>query len=237
MTALSISVIIPTARPDKALFSLLDQLNDMDILEIIIIRPKGERSKFEARHKCKWLTAPKGRGPQIQAGLDDAKGDILWIIHSDSVLPLNAVPEVRRITQNPFTSLGCFPLKFNISNMSLFLFAAFSHIPSRYTTFGDQGFFFQRKFKKDLPDLAAYPLLEDVTLYRALRKQGRVIKANCAITADASRFQRLGMWYTQWRNIVILWKFGHGASPRDLYNAYYKDVSPPIRSRASLSGL
>jgi len=225
VTTSTISVIIPVAVPDKALKALLDQLDDMDIFEIIIIKPENSDAIPKYGQNYNWLTAPKGRGPQIQAGLNAAQGDILWILHADNLVAENAVPEIHRIIQDPFTAMGSFPLKFNYSNVSLKLFAAFSRLPLQLTTFGDQGFFFHRKFKDNLPDLTPYPLLEDVMLYRALRKKGRVVKANCALTTSARRFRRIGIWRTQWRNAVTLWKFKNGVPAQDLYEAYYKDVS------------
>ena len=221
MTLPVISVIIPTICPNEALTSLVKQLSALNIFEIIIIEPEGTKPTLKKESNCKWLTAPKGRGPQIQAGLDAAEGDILWILHDDSRLPEKAISEIIRITQDPRAALGCFPLKFNVSNFSLKLFAMFSHLTSPWTTFGDQGFFFHRKFKSDLPDLTPYPLLEDVIIYHSLRKKGRIVKAKCHITTNAKRFRRIGIWRTQWQNVRILWKFRQGVSAKKLYDLYY----------------
>ena len=221
MISSQISVIIPTVSPDEALSALLEHLKMSDIFEIIIVQPKDLKTPIETNSACKWLTAPKGRGPQIQAGLNAAKGDVLWILHADSRIAEKATSEIIRIAQDPLIALGCFPLKFNDSNFSLRLFSLFSHIPSPWTTFGDQGFFFRREFKDALPDLTPYPLLEDVIIYRHLRQKGRVVKARHHITTDAKRFRRIGIWRTQWRNVKILWKFKQGTSPEKLYNLYY----------------
>jgi len=237
MTTSTISVIIPTVQPDGALMALLGQLSEMDIFETIIVKSKTTKTAFEVGQNCTWLTAPKGRGPQIQAGLDAAKGDIIWILHADSIIPENAISEINRIIQKPNLALGCFPLRFDHADLSLKLFAAFSNLPLQLTTFGDQGFFFRRELKNMLPDLTPYPLLEDVILYRALREKGAIVKADSAITTSANRFKRLGVWQTQWRNAEILWKFRQGVSAKKLYAEYYKDVSPRIKSATSLSGL
>lgn len=237
MTSSPISVIIPTAHPDSALIALLGQLNEMDIYEIIIVQAEGASSAFKSGKNCKWLTAPKGRGSQIQVGLDKAKGDILWILHADSIVPETATSEIRRITQDPFTALGCFPLRFDHFNLSLKLFEAFSYISTQLTTFGDQGFFFRREYKDGLPDLSSYPLLEDVILFRSLQQKGRVVKAKRLITTSAARFRRLGIWQTQWRNAVTLWKFYIGVSAKQLYDDYYKATPPSLPPTASLSRL
>lgn len=221
MTSPTTSVIIPTTGFNDALSDLIKQLKKFSILEIIIIQPNDINSDFKPDSNYQLLTAPRGRGPQIQAGLDIAQGDILWILHADSHLPINAISEVIRITQDPLTSLGCFPLKFNYSNPSLKLFAMFSHLRSSWTTFGDQGFFFHRTYKNELPNLSPYPLLEDVIICRNLRKKGRIVKAKYPITTGAERFKRIGIWRTQWQNAKILWKFNQGVSAKSLYDLYY----------------
>lgn len=221
MTSPAISVIIPTARPHETLANLVKQLNHPNIFEIIIVKPEGSKTTLKLGPHCRWLEAPKGRGPQIQCGLDAAQGDILWILHADNQLHEKAIPEIIRITGNPRTAMGCFPLKFNVSRLSLKLFAAFSRLTSPWTTFGDQGFFFREEYKKDVPDLSPYPLLEDVIIYRNLRKTGQIVKAKCHIITDANRFRRIGIWRTQWQNVRILWKFKQGASVKTLYDLYY----------------
>lgn len=221
MTPPAISVIIPTTYPDESLSLLVTQLNELNIFEIIIIRPEEIQHVFKPKPNCQWLTAQKGRGSQIQAGLNTAQGDILWILHADSRVPVQAVSEIIRIAQNPETALGCFPLKFDDSHLSMKLFAVFSRLALPWTTFGDQGFFFRREFKNALPDLAPYPLLEDVMIYRALRKKGRIRKTKYQIITNTERFRRIGIWRTQWQNAKILWKFRQGVSAKKLYDLYY----------------
>lgn len=239
-SAPTISVIIPTLRNDRALQALLNQLRRFDIFEIIIVQaglnplhyPRVSTSEY-------WLNAPRGRGSQIQCGLKAAKGDILWIVHADSIIPDEAVSDIHHIMAQRQISLGCFPLRFNAAHAGLSLFEWLSRPATAWTTFGDQGYFFRRKYLAALPDLSHFPLLEDVALYRVLSRLGRVKKSRFAITTNADRFLRLGIWRTQWRNMKILWQFYRGVSPARLYALYYNETSVPnpIRSATSLSGL
>ena len=221
MTPLAISVIIPTTGHNDALATLVVQLNKSDIFEIIIVKPENTELRLKLPSSCKCLTAPKGRGSQIQAGLDVAKGDILWILHDDNDVSEKAIPEILRIIKDPLTALGYFPLRFDYPSLSLKLFAMFSYLSLSWTTFGDQGFFFHREFKENLPDLTPYPLLEDVVIYRSLKKKGRIVKTKCPITTSSKRFVRIGIWRTQWRNAKVLWKFRQGVSAKKLYDSYY----------------
>lgn len=234
-----ISVIIPTLKDGPTLRHLLAQLDATDVFEIIVIQSHQNPMPPDTKIAWKWLQAPQGRGPQIQKGLDIARCEIVWILHADSRLPADAISEIKRISALPKFSLGCFPLKFNHSNISLALFEQISRLPTALTTFGDQGYFFKRADLIHIGDLSAFPLLEDVALYRALNRRGRVIKSRQQIITDAARFLTYGIWLTQWRNFKILWRFYRGTSPKTLYAEYYSETSDhkPISSATSLSGL
>ena len=104
MTPLAISVIIPTTGHNDALATLVVQLIKSDIFEIIIIKPENTELRFKLPSSCKCLAAPKGRGSQIQAGLDVAKGDILWILHDVnkcSCLKISFISTDKAFISNP----------------------------------------------------------------------------------------------------------------------------------------
>jgi len=219
MTRPRISVIIPALRVSSSLRQLTVDLGKADIFEILIISPGSPLPMTGP--KLRAISARTGRGPQIQAGLDAARGDIIWILHSDSHIPPGAVNALRAINKEPSVSLGCFPLGFDKTGFWLSLFAAMSRFDSPFSTFGDQGYFFNRRLLGDLPDLNRYPLMEDVVIRRALLGHGRVKKSVLTITTSARRFDRYGPLLTQLKNAATLISFWLGTSPEKLYQDYY----------------
>ena len=229
--AARISVVIPAMKVTPELTSLIQELGREDVFEILIIGP-SQRIGFSG-NKIRHLSAPLGRGPQIQAGRDAARGDIIWIVHNDTKLPPNCAVQIRKIMANTENSMGCFPLRFDRSGFCLSLYAFLSRLESRFSTFGDQGFFFRRESVHDIPDLNDYPLLEDVMIRRALRKHGKVKKTLLTVTTSGQRFDRCGPLRTQFNNLATLWRFWRGESPQKLYADYYAEPDGLENGRAA----
>ena len=233
----ALSVVIPVYRDDKELQGLLECLKNLAVDEIIIAdgenRPKPDFISRSSR-KTKWLNAKCGRGSQIAAGINRAAHPIIWVLHADCRPKAGSELAVRDGLNNQATSLTCFPLSFRTRGLGLSLFAFLSRLESPLTTFGDQGYAF-RKSEYDQLDLnlAGYPLLEDVALRAAFKRIGRVTKAAIDLPTSARRFERLGVWKTQVRNIRILLKYWTGTSPKTLHSQYYS----PTRQTALSSQL
>ena len=224
------SVVIPVYRDDEELSGLLSALKMLSIEEIIIVdgeaRPQPQRFSPCLHPKIRWIHAPRGRGGQTSAGIHLASYPHIWVLHADSRPRAGSEKAIAKRLSNPKTSLTCFPLSFRTPTPSLSLFAFFSRIDSPLTTFGDQGFAFRKADYAALGlNLTRYPLLEDVALRAAFAKIGRIKKAGMDMPTSARRFERLGVWRTQIRNIRILLKYWTGTSPRTLHTIYYKPIS------------
>jgi len=227
---MKVSVIIPVYQDDDELSELLTTLTTLPISEVIIAdgetRPPPKHLTLQSPHDIQWLNAPKGRGAQIAAGLDAANHPIVWVLHADSRPMKGSLTEIWRLLSNAKTALVCFPLNFRSSSLSLKFFAQLSRVDSPFTTFGDQGFAFRRTDYQDSEiDLTTFPLLEDIVLRRVLLKKGYARKTTLRLSTSARRFERLGIWRTQIRNLGILLSYWRGVSPVTLYARYY-DATP-----------
>jgi len=99
-------------------------------------------------------------------------------------------------------------------------------IDTALTSFGDQGFFFRQDDMDRLwpvlrPALMRAPILEDVILRRQLKSLGRVKKSHLKIGTCPNRFERRGLWSTQFLNAVILLRSRLGTPATQLYHSYY----------------
>ena len=221
-----ISVIIPVYRDDAELAGLLSNLQHSSIHEIIIVdgedRPLPAHIANHSEQNIVWKTSKRGRGAQIAAGISIATHENIWVLHADCRPAQGSVSEILRLLKKPTTSLACFPLSFRTSSLELSLFAALSKIDSPFTTFGDQGYAFRKADYDRLDiDLSSFPLLEDVALRAAFCRIGRVRKARVTLPTSARRFESLGVWRTQLRNVGILFSYWRGTSPKTLHAQYY----------------
>jgi len=236
------SVVIPVYRDDAELQSLLRTLTSFPIAEIIIVdsehRPPPAHiiAQFP-KLNIQWCNARRGRGPQIAAGIKAAAQPIVWVLHADNRPTPDCLADISVGFIDPKTALVCFPLAFRTQKLALSLFAFMSRFDSAVTTFGDQGYAFRRADYDKLDiDLSDFPLLEDIVLRKALRGLGKVRKIQNPLLTSARRFDRLGVWRTQIRNIGILLSYWRGASPTTLHTRYYQPT-PQTTPMSRLSSL
>jgi len=222
-----LSVVIPVFRDDQELEGLMQALIDLSVEEVIVvdgeIRSRPKLAALNSFDKVKWINAPRGRGAQIAAGIKIATNSHIWVLHADCRPRPGSLLAISKALLDPTISLTCFPLSFRTRGASLSLFALMSRIDSPFTTFGDQGFAFRKSDYQRLGlRLANFPLLEDVALRAAFKRIGNIKKSSIDLPTSARRFERLGIWKTQIRNIRILLKYWSGTSPKTLHSEYYK---------------
>lgn len=233
-TQTRLSVIIPTYRDDVALLKLLKQLRGHDVLEIIIVDGEDRwmmPAHFSGFSNIHWKTAPRGRGSQIAHGLACANGDYVWVLHADSQIHANSLAEISNILSDRSISLGMFQLQFIRPRWTYRLFEYFAGFDTALTSFGDQGFFFRSEDMDELwpslrPMLVKSPILEDVILRRMLKTCGRIKKSRLKIGTCPRRFERRGLWRTQYRNAVILLQARLGTPAAELYEVYNGTRAP-----------
>ena len=236
-TRRAISVVIPSYRDDIALASLLANLCEHQISEIIISDAELRLTPdfildASKTSPIRYIHAPKGRGPQIKRGIEESQEDVIWVLHADSSPHPDSVKDIHGAMSDKTISLGCFPIHFSKTSPLLSCFAFFSKFDTSISSFGDQGFFFRRADydKLDL-DLLDFPLMEDVALRRELRSIGRVHKSKLRLETSARRFQNLGLLKTQAHNSSILFRYWCGENPTDLYQRYYGSIAQITQSR------
>lgn len=181
----SVSVIIPTLNEEERIKACISSVTGSRYHQEIIVVDGGssDRTRIIAENLgakviCHDLAIEKGggRGGQIRKGIDSASGDVVVILHADTILP---APEIHRImkTLNKHRevvggSVGC---RFDSPGILLRIIeyandfrAAFMKI-----SFGDQVQFFRREpvVKHDL--FPGIPLMEDVEFSIRLNRLGR----------------------------------------------------------------
>jgi len=245
-----LSVIIPIFRDDSALTHLLNALTDHKTAKIYIVDgenrlvpPKPLSAVLSGFRNIIWCPAPRGRGPQIAQGLQEALEDNqcqwVWVLHADSKPPPGAAQEITRILSAPEITMGMFRLSFGRRHWTYHLFEGFARFETSLTSFGDQGFFFRRSDAAALwpnlkDDLMQAPILEDMILRRAFKSRGRIKKSRLQIGTSPRRFERYGLWRTQFKNISILLRARFGVAPKQLYKIYYNSAPAPLRLRETV---
>ncbi len=171
----------------------------------------------------KIIHAERGRARQMNAGAEQARGDVLLFLHADTRLPENADRLIREALESGRV-WGRFDVRLSgrtwllrIIETSMNWRSCLSGIAT-----GDQAIFVLREVFVRLDGFADIPLMEDIELSRRLKK----ISAPCCLRQRVITSSR--RWETQGilRTLLLMWglrlAWFFGVSAARLQQIYYR---------------
>ncbi len=225
----SISIIVPVLNEASTIDALQDQLDRIDLAaercEVIFVdggSTDGTRERVRPRYRV-IAQKGRGRGGALNTGAAEATGEVLFFLHCDSVLPENALGEVRDVLRTH--RVGSFGIRFDRVTPVLLLCQAMSNlrIRLRRLSYGDQGLFIERELFFDAGMFPDVPLMEDYQFARNLKARGeRLGMAKHRIRTSARRFpegelNRVRTWLTM---ASLRAKYLRGVPAEELSRAY-----------------
>jgi rSAM/selenodomain-associated transferase 2 len=181
----------------------------------------------------RWLSGPRGRARQMNAGARAARGDILLFLHADTSLPGGAGAAILAALADPAVVGGRFDVRLDSRRPLLVLVAWLMNGRSRLTGIctGDQGLFVRRATFEALGGYPDIPLMEDVELTRRLKRRGRRAALRLRVVTSARKWENEGVV----RTIVLMWTlrllYALGVSPARLHRWYYGGPAVPAGRR------
>jgi len=192
--------------------------------EIIVVDGGScDRTVDEARPLTdQVITAPRGRGSQMNAGVATAHGDVLLFLHADTRLPSGADRVALDALEQSKRAWGRFDVTIAGRSPLLRVVAATMNWRSRLTGIatGDQAMFMTRAAFARAGGFPDIPLMEDVVMSRRLKAIGRPACLAARVTTSGRRWDRDGVV----RTIFMMWRlrlaFFLGAEPARLARQY-----------------
>lgn len=188
------------------------------------------------------MTAPCGRGAQMNAGAARASGAILLFLHADTHLPHGAFEAISEVLEDENIVGGAFDLSIGSDRHLLHLAARCASLKHRLTRvpYGDQAIFLRADFFHSIGGYLEIPLFEDVELMKRIRR----LKKHIAIlpnrvTTSPRKWESDGVCFTIIRNMVLQALFMAGVSPALLVKLYYRRAVSshnPCTGRADTPG-
>lgn len=236
---LRISVIIPVLNEREHLPRVLRALQgEKWVHEVIVVDGGSTDGTWEwLRHQncASALSAPRGKGIQLNAGARAASGDVLLFLHGDCVLPADAGQQISRIIKGQGVAGGCFLVQFGESSVrSLRVVAAGINLRTRLTrtATGEQAIFVRKQAFDEAGGCADWPLFEDVDLVRRIKQRGRFAVVRSRVNVSPRRHLTYGIFKTVLLAYGLRLAFWAGASPFAL-KRWFDDVRPHLRPHAS----
>ncbi len=227
---LRVSIIIPVLNESERINSIIDSLRDQTLeygFEVIVVDGdlKGSTNNVIADKNVKTLTARKGRGSQMNAGAEVAKGDILLFLHADTILPERALKKISDALEDEKYVAGAFDLAIDSDKLFLKYISYRANFRSRQNRipYGDQAIFIRKEYFNRIGGYKKIPLMEDVDLMRRIKKDRRkicILKEK--VITSARRWESDGLLYTSFRNQVLLTLFYLGVSTSKLAKFYWR---------------
>jgi rSAM/selenodomain-associated transferase 2 len=232
-----LSIVIPALNEAANLARLLPDLVVREPRAEVLVVDGGSdddsRAVVARVPSVRWLSSPRGRARQMNAGTRAARGEILLFLHADTSLPAGAGAAILGALGDLTVVGGRFDVQLDSRRLLLVLTAWLMNRRSRLTgiSTGDQGIFVRRAVFDALGGYRDIPLMEDVELTRRLKRCGRLAALRLRVVTSARKWEDEGIL----RTIVLMWAlrllYALGVSPARLHRWYYRQPLAPASRR------
>ncbi len=214
-----LSIVMPVLNEAQGIASTLEALSPLLArgAELIIAdggSNDGTLACAQADPRVSVITAPRGRALQMNAGAQNARGQILLFLHADTVLPHGADALIAEALTKGVAVWGRFDVRIQGQSSLLPLVATLMNLRSRWTGIatGDQAIFMTRAAFYKLGGFPVQPLMEDIEMSKRLRKLSTPACITERVVTSGRRWDSRGAV----RTITLMWR---------LRLAYWRGVS------------
>ncbi|HSH28161.1 MAG TPA: TIGR04283 family arsenosugar biosynthesis glycosyltransferase, partial [Wenzhouxiangella sp.] len=227
---LKISVIIPVLNEKTHIEKVVSEALEGFDVECVVADGGSDDGTCDLAQRAGALVCHSGpgRARQMNAGAEQASGDILLFLHADSRLPKEWDTQVRRTLRRPEVALGAFRFGVDENSAGYFLITWGTNLRSRWfkRPYGDQGLFLKRDLFEKMGRFAEVPIMEDVDLVRKARQKGKIVTLNQPLITSARRWKKHGLFKTTLHNQYVLLAASAGVDPVELNQAYRQGINP-----------
>jgi len=193
----SVSVVIPTLNEEPRLRACIDSVRSQsgDVVQIIVAdggSADATLSIASSMADVEIVRSARGRGVQIRAGVDRARGDVVVVLHADSRLRPGALGRmIAALVRSPHACGGAFGACYDDSRMSMHAVAAINNARARILgiAFGDQAQFFRRGALDG--GFPAQVLMEDIELSFRVKASGATVFVPRSVTTSTRRWHTI----------------------------------------------
>ncbi|MFP4611751.1 MAG: TIGR04283 family arsenosugar biosynthesis glycosyltransferase [Thiohalophilus sp.] len=221
-----LSIIIPALNEAGAIQATLERLQPLRSRGHEVVLADGGSTDTTvdlARPQVdRVVSSEAGRARQMNAGAAQAKGDIFWFLHADTLIPELADQIIDDAIAGREQAWGRFDVRLSGRDVRLRLIEFMMNRRSRLTGIatGDQGIFVTRTLFEKIGGFAEQPLMEDIEISRRLKRHARPICLKQELITSSRRWETRGIW----RTVFLMWRlrlrYALGSDPHKLAKLY-----------------
>jgi rSAM/selenodomain-associated transferase 2 len=211
-----LSVVIPTLNAAASLRQAMEAVRGADEVVVVDGGSSDQTAALAAALGARVVTARRGRGAQLAAGVAAARGDWLLLLHADTRL----APGWRDLGV-PSDRAGYFRFALDSDDPRARRLERLVAWRCRVLAlpYGDQGLLLHRTLLREVGGIRPLPLMEDVDLVRRLGRR-RLVPLDAAAITSAEKWQRQGWARRSLRNLSCLTLYFAGVPPRLIARLY-----------------
>ena len=207
----TISVVIPTWNEADSLAATVRSAKCLpEVKEILLADSGSEDRTLEIGRLlgCRVFQTMKGRGIQMREAARRASGDVVLLLHADTVLPKDGGRLLLNVFRDQRVVGGGFWKRFDRPSVWTWgsRFRCLIRLYPGGLVLGDQAMFIRRTVLETLGGVPPLPLMEEFELCRRLNQTGRLALADGTVVTSARKFRQLGAWKTYW----LMWRVTFG---------------------------
>ena len=223
---MKITMILPVYNESKTIAAMLKQLDTLPGDWEILFADGGSQDDtiqiIGNRYRC--LNSPKGRANQMNHGAANASSDVLWFVHCDSCLPVDAHSQISKAIETG-AQWGCFHIGFDYNGPFMGINTHLSNRRARNgIAFGDQGIWVKRDVFEAMGGFPDLPIMEDYEFsLRMQRAQLPICQLPGTIITSGRRYEKRFPPITMWQMFHLRCLYRKGVDIQEIARRY-KDI-------------
>jgi rSAM/selenodomain-associated transferase 2 len=220
-----VSIIIPTLDEGRSLGAALEAIGRArGRVETVVVDggSSDETLEVAASYGARVVRSARGRGLQMHEGARAARGEALWFVHADTLIPPDGPERIREaLALDSGVVGGNFTIRFDGERRAArFLTWLYPQLRRLGLCYGDSAIFVRASAYGESGGFKPFPLFEDVDLVRRLRSRGRLVHLPDAVITSSRRFEGRSFALTFARWAVLQGLYWAGVPPRALNRLY-----------------